>query len=216
MSETLGLSILQVWTLSAGMMLLLQSLYQPGQVFRSLADPETPAVAKIQRFPLLLLLLPPLFAYLGSGWFGWRLGAEEPLFFDPTARIVISFGYFVLIGFGFLSTVVISVWMASTYGARRTVPLHVALLTVVSAPLAVASVVHLYPDVFINVLVLIPAIAWSMVLLYRGLPIVLGIPPERGMLMSSALVAWLLVAAVSLLGISAALWTYGIGSDMWI
>lgn len=31
------------------------------------------------------------------------------------------------------------------------------------------------------------------------------------MLMSSALVGWLLVAAVSLLGISAALWTAGIG-----
>lgn len=69
------------------MMLLLQSLYQLGQVFRSLVDPESPAVAKMQRYPLLPLLLPSLFAYLGSGWFGWRLGAEKPLFFDHIARI---------------------------------------------------------------------------------------------------------------------------------
>jgi hypothetical protein len=59
--------------------------------------------------------------------------------------------------------------------------------------------------------VLIPTVIWSMTLLYRGLPVVLHIPPERGMLMSSALVGWLLVAAVSLLGLSAGLWTAGLG-----
>ena len=69
----------------------------------------------------------------------------------------------------------------------------------------------MFPHVFFNVLVMIPAVIWSMALLYRGLPVVLHIPPERGMLMSSALVGWLLVAAVSLLGISAGLWTAGLG-----
>lgn len=198
------------------MSLLIRSLYQPIQVFRMLADPDSDAVAQVLRYALFLIFLPPLFAYLGFRWFGLRLGAEEPLFFDGTAQVVISFGYFILISFGFVSTVIISIWMANTYAAKRTAALHIALLTVVSAPLAFASVVHLYPDVFINVLVLIPVIAWSMLLLYRGLPIVLDTPVERGMLMSSSLVAWLLVAAVSLLGISAALWTQGIGVNMWI
>ena len=53
-----------------------------------------------------------------------------------------------------------------------------------------------------------------MNLLYRGLPVVMKIPPERGMLMSSSLVGWLLVAFVSLLGISAGLWTYGLGPSV--
>jgi len=44
--------------------------------------------------------------------------------------------------------------------------------------------------------------------------VVMKIPPERGMLMSSSLVGWLLVAFVSLLGLSAALWTYGIGPNV--
>jgi hypothetical protein len=68
-----------------------------------------------------------------------------------------------------------------------------------------------YPNVFLNMLILIPAMIWSMVLLYKGIPIVLGISPEKGMLMASSLVGWLLVAAVSLLGISMALWTMGFG-----
>jgi hypothetical protein len=101
--------------------------------------------------------------------------------------------------------------MASTYGASTSLGRHFALITSVGEPLAVVSAVHLYPDVFVNVLVLIPMMMWSMYLLYKGIPIVLGVPPERGMLMASPLVGWLLVAAVSLLGISMRLWTMGIG-----
>ncbi len=50
-----------------------------------------------------------------------------------------------------------------------------------------------------------------MYLLYRGLPVVLRIDPQRGMLMASALIAYLLVAAVSLLGVTVVLWGHGIG-----
>ena len=55
-------------------------------------------------------------------------------------------------------------------------------------------------------LVLVPVLIWSMFLLYRGLPVVLATGPNRGMLMASALIAYLLVALVSLLGITVALW----------
>jgi len=101
--------------------------------------------------------------------------------------------------------------MASIYGARASLGLHFALITIVAAPLAVGSITHLFPDVFLNVLILIPAMIWSMYLLYTGIPVVLEIPPEKGLLMASSLVGWLLVAAVSLLGISVGLWTEGIG-----
>ena len=86
-----------------------------------------------------------------------------------------------------------------------------ALMAVVGAPLAIGSVIHLYPHAFINLLVLVPTLIWSMYLLYRGLPVVLHTGPNRGMLMASALIAYLLVAAVSLLGVTVALWGSGLG-----
>jgi hypothetical protein len=101
--------------------------------------------------------------------------------------------------------------MATTYGARLSLGIHMALITIVGAPLAIGSIMHLYPHVFLNVLILVPTLIWSMYLLYRGLPIVLRIDPQRGMLMASALVAYLLVAAVSLLGLTVMLWIHGIG-----
>lgn len=101
--------------------------------------------------------------------------------------------------------------MSVTYGARHSLGIHFAMITVVGAPLAAGSVIHLYPDVFINIVVLVPTLIWSMFLLYRGLPVVLQISPERGMLMASALIGYLLVAAVSMLGLTVILWGAGIG-----
>jgi hypothetical protein len=186
-------------------------LFSPGGVLRELARDESTLASRLQYCLGLMLLLPPLFSCIGGVVFGWRLGASEPLRLELEQGIIVSFFYFLSLSFGFFSTVVIARWMGRTYGADAPLSVYFSLFTVVSAPLAIASVAHLFPHVFFNVLVLIPALIWCMMLLYRGLPVVLQIPPERGMLMSSALVGWLLVAAVSLLGISVGLWTVGLG-----
>ena len=101
--------------------------------------------------------------------------------------------------------------MASTYRADVSLGAHFALMAVVGAPLTMGSVMHLYPHVFLNVVVLVPALIWSMYLLYTGLPVVLKTDPERGMLMASAIIGYLLVALVTLLGLTVMLWSYGIG-----
>ena len=195
--------------------MLLAVLHTPGQVFREISEGNTQVIGAVQRLTFLLILLPPVFAWIGSTLFGWRLGAADPLYLDDTTRIIVSFFYADALIFGYISTVLIARWMAKTYGGGTT-PTEAlfAFFTVVVAPLSLASAAHLYPHVFFNVLVLIPAMLWSMSLLYRGLPVVMHIPPERGMLMSSSLVAWLLVAFVSLLGLSVALWSAGLGPSI--
>lgn len=194
--------------------LMLRLLFQPNNVFKELAELKPSSIAVFFKVALWFGVLPPLFAYIGASKFGWRLGTVEPLSLQKEILLSISVAYFIALLFGFISTAIVSRWMATTYGARKSLGIHFAMITVVGAPLAVGSIVHLYPDVFINVLVLIPALLWSMYLLYRGLPIVLHITPERGMLMSSSLIGYLLVAFVSLLGITVFLWINGIGPLM--
>lgn len=186
-------------------------LFSPGLVLRELARDESTLATRLQYLLAVLLLLPPVFSCIGGVVFGWRLGASEPLQLGLEQGVIISFFYLLSLCFGFFGTVIIARWMGHTYGAEAPLSVYFSLFVVVCAPLSVASVAHLFPHVFFNVLVLIPALIWCMMLLYRGLPVVLQIPPERGMLMSSALVGWLLVAAVSLLGISVGLWTVGLG-----
>jgi hypothetical protein len=159
-------------------------------------------------------LCPPIFAYIGTRLFGWRLGVVESLSLPPQTVLEIAAAYFALLLFGFLSTAFVARWMSSTYGADGSLQRCIALVTLVGAPLTIGSIVHLYPNAFVNVIVLVPTLIWSMYLLYRGLPAVLKTDPGRGMLMASSLIAYLLVSWVTLLGIIAVLWSRGIGPQV--
>ncbi len=196
------------------LLLMTRLLFQPKAVFNELAELQPSPVSVFFKVALWFGILPPIFAYLGTSKFGWRLGAIEPLFLQKEILFGISFAYFCALLFGFISAAIVSRWMATTYGARHSLGIHFAMITIVGAPLAVGSIIHLYPDLFVNILVLVPALIWSMYLLYRGLPVVLHTTPERGMLMASSLIGYFLVALVSLLGITVVLWSHGIGPSM--
>lgn len=188
-------------------------LIRPTALFTELARHSPSAFDAFFRFALWLALCPPVFAYIGAVNFGWRLGVE-PIELPARVVLAISAAYFVVLLVGILSSALISRWMSSTYGAVEQLGAHIGLIAIVGAPLAVGSVMHLYPQAFYNVLVLVPILIWSMYLLYRGLPIVLRTTPERGMLMASALIAYLLVAWVSLLCLMVVLWNYGLGPTL--
>ena len=196
--------------------LMMRLLFKPKSAFNELADLEPSPFAVFFKFAMWLGLMPPVFAFFGASKFGWRLGTIEPLFLSNEVLLGISCAYFFALLLGFISGAIVSQWMATTYGARHSLGIHFAMITVVGAPLAIGSIIHLYPHVFINIMVLVPVLLWSMYLLYRGLPIILQTTPERGMLMASSLIGYFLVALVSLLGITVALWTQGIGPSMGI
>lgn len=189
-------------------------LFAPNQVFEELSETRPEPHVVFFRYIIWLAIIPPLFSFIGASLFGWRLGAAEPLYVPTGQLVLISIGYFFMLLFGFVSTAIVAQWMADTYGARHSLGIHFALVTIIALPLVVGSAVHLFPHVFVNIVVFIPVLMWSMYLLYRGLPVVLKISPERGMLMASALIGYLLVAAVSLLGITVALWGGGIGPSI--
>ena len=194
--------------------LLIKSAFRPKAAFAELAEAQPDPHAVFFRQTLWLALLPPVFVFIGTANFGWRLGAAAPLRLGADALVLVGIGYFLTLWGALVGTAVVARWMAVTYGARQHFGVHLALVGQVAAPLALASLCHLFPHVFLNLLVLIPALLWSLYLLYTGLPVALRTGPERGMLMASSLVAWLLVGAVSLLGLTVALWTGGIGPSL--
>ena len=189
-------------------------LLHPKAAFAQLAEGEPPPVGVFFRHIVWLAVLPPTLVFVGASNFGWMLGAAEPLHMETTQRALVSLGYFSALLLGLALTAVAGRWMAPTYGASRAFGSHLALVAIVAAPLAAGSVVHLFPHVFLNLLLLIPALLWSLYLLYTGLPVALGVTPERGMLMASSLVGFLLVGAVMLLGVTVVLWSAGIGPPM--
>ena len=192
----------------------LNAIRQPASAFEALAEANPDPLAVFFRRIVWLALLPPAFAFIGASIFGWRLGAAQPLYLPSDALTLISIAYFFTLLFGLVSTAFVGRWMAPTYGASDALGTHLALVGIVAAPMVAGSVLHLFPHVFVNLLVLIPALIWSMYLLYKGLPVVLKTSPEQGMLMASSLLAYLLVGAVTLLGLTVALWAGGIGPSI--
>ena len=185
-------------------------LFKPGAVFAEIAQHDVSAPAVFFGCAIWLGLFPPLFAYIGTMLFGWRLGVE-PLFLPASTVLGVAAAYFALLLVGFLSAAFVVRWMAVTYGADASLGRCLSLITLVGAPLAVGSVAHLYPHAYLNVVVLVPALIWSMYLLYRGVPVALKTDPSRGVLLASSLIAYLLVAWVSLLGNTVVLWSHGVG-----
>ena len=194
--------------------LIFRLLLRPAGVFEELSETRPDPHVIFFKYLVTLALLPPVFSYIGAANFGWRIGAAQPVYLAGGDLVILSIIYFFVLLFGFVSTAMVAQWMAATYGARQSLGIHFAMVVIVAAPLVAGSVIHLFPHIFINVLVLIPTLMWSMFLLYRGLPVVLKISPERGMLMASALIGYLLVAAVSFLGLTVALWGRGIGPSI--
>jgi len=188
-------------------------LVDPQRAFADIAARPPSSAQAFFGAALWFGLCPPLFAYIGTRLFGWRLGVDT-LVLPPRTVLEIAAAYFAALLFGFLSTAFVARWMSSTYGADGSLQRCIALVTLVGAPLTVGSIVHLYPNAFVNVIVLVPTLIWSMYLLYRGLPVVLKTDPGRGMLMASSLIAYLLVSWVTLLGITAVLWSRGIGPQV--
>ncbi len=193
---------------------LLTVLFQPKRVFEDLAVAEPSSWRVFFKFMIWFALLPPLFAYIGGSRYGWDLGAASPLRLSSNELLTVSAFYYVALLAALVSTAFISRWMSVTYGARNSLGVHMAMVAILAAPIAFGSIIHLYPHVFINLLVLIPALIWAMYLLYAGIPVALGISPERGILMASSLVGWLLVAFVTLLGITVGLWAHGLGPSI--
>jgi hypothetical protein len=99
--------------------------------------------------------------------------------------------------------------MSDTYGANSSLTKGIVIVGLTSTPLFIAGLVGFYPVLWIDLLIGVAAVSWSVYLLYLGIPIVMGIPEERGFLFSSAVVGVALVILICMMVGSVILWDYG-------
>jgi len=102
-------------------------------------------------------------------------------------------------------------WMGQTYGANKPLPQCIALSAYTATPLFLIGFAALYPMLWLDMLLGLPALAYSVYLLYTGVPIMMEIPPERGFLFSTAVLGVGLVMLVGVMAASAILWSWGVG-----
>ena len=158
---------------------------------------------------LILAVLPAVAWYYGTTQVGWSVGEGEvtKLTQASATRIIILF-YLAMV-----ATVIVigyfTHWMSVSYGAQSTVMKGISVAAYSATPMFIAGLVGFHPLLWIDMLIGVGAVSWSLYLLYVGIPIVMNVPKERGFLFASAIVAVCLVMLIVIMSASVILWDMG-------
>ena len=160
-------------------------------------------------YVLILAAIPPVSGYFGTTIFGWQFGARDAVKLTHESALTIAVAYYVVMLVGVFTMGAMIQWMGKTYGTDQPLSRTVTLAAYTATPLFLVGIFELMPILWLNFLVGLPALGYTVVLLYIGLPIMMGISEEKGFLFSSAVLAVGLVALVCMMVATAILWGYG-------
>lgn len=183
---------------------------QPHKEWRSIRDNDKKIWQIYAELVLFLAFIPPFAGYYGTTEIGWRFGIEDPQMLTKASALNIAILYYL----GLLIAVFLVGkalhWMAPVYDANPTLAQSVKVAALSATPLFLVGLMQFYPTLWINFLLGLPALAFSVYLLFTGMPIVMGIPKEQAFLLSSSLLTFGMVALVASLAGIVILWSLGL------
>ena len=191
-------------------------LINPQKTWHKIKEDGRGTVAVLLGHTAILGLIPPVCAYFGTTRVGWTIGYADPVRLTESSALPISVIYYLVILFSIYVLGRMIHWMNITYGTNCSVSRCVNLAAYPATPLLLVGVVQLYPALWLNYLIGLPALAYSIYLLYSGTEIMMELPRERAFLMASAILAVCLVALVGVLAATVTLWGLGIGPGFMI
>jgi len=160
-------------------------------------------------YVFLLAAIPPVSGYFGTTRFGWEIGAREAVKLSPESALVIAIAFYLVMLIGVFSMGLMIHWMGQTYSADQPLSRCITLAAFVATPLFLVGIFELFPIIWLNFVIGLPALAYTVYLLYTGVPIMMEVNEERGFLFSSAVLAVGLVALICMLAAMAILWGNG-------
>jgi hypothetical protein len=185
-------------------------LVQPNTQWRKVAQLPAATMTTMVLYPCIMALLPAVAWYYGTTKVGWTVGDGDAirLTTDSALAIIILF-YLAMIAAVAIIGYFIH-WMADTYGANSSFAKGIVIAGFTATPLFLAGLTGFYPLLWLDLLLAVVAVCWSVYLLFLGIPIVMDIPEERGFLFSSAVIAICLVMVICIMVGSVILWDFGV------
>ena len=159
---------------------------------------------------MILAAIPAISGFIGTTQFGWQIGAGDPVKLTLESAGMISILYYFAMLVGVFAIGWMIHWMGGTYNVDVPLSQCVVLAAYTATPLFLIGIMELYPVLWVNLVVGIVALAYTVYLLYTGVPVMMEISEDRGFLFSSAVLAVGLVAFVALLAVTAILWGMGL------
>ena len=163
---------------------------------------------------LLIALIPAVCSYFAATYIGWHPGAGELLFLTPESAMFMSIGMYLGLIVGVMALAYLAFWMGRTFDADPTYTQALELASYTATPLFMVGLAVLYPVLWFIMIVGLIGLAYSVYLLYAGVPIIMNIPEEKGFIYASSVVTAGLVLLVALMASSIILWSIGLGPMM--
>lgn len=99
--------------------------------------------------------------------------------------------------------------MAQTFDAKPELSKCVVLASYIAMPLFVSGITALYPVLWIDMLIGLAAMAYTVYLLYIGIPTVMNIPREQGFIFSTSVLTVGMVGLICVMVMTVLLWSTG-------
>ena len=163
------------------------------------------------RYVIPLALITPVCGFIGATQVGWPVAGADELFMTSYSAFRIAVLSFIAILVSITMIGKMVQWMGQTYDAQQPLSRCISLAAFCITPLLLIGFAMLYPPLWFIYLVGLPALGYSVYLLYTGVPIMMEVSTDRGFLFSSAILTVGLIALVGLLAVTVSMWSFGLG-----
>jgi hypothetical protein len=185
-------------------------LVKPSAQWRTIADLPEKSLNTLILYPCLFAILPAVAWFYGTSQVGWTVGEHgDPIKLTVESARQISILFYLAMLASIAAIGYFIHWMSHTYGADSSFAKGIVIAGLTATPLFITGLVGFHPVLWVDLLIGVAAVSWSVYLLYLGIPIVMGIPEERGFLFSSAVLAIAMVIMICLMVGSVLLWDMG-------
>lgn len=162
---------------------------------------------------IVMALIPAICGYYAAAHIGWTIGVGDPIrISQSSAQFMAVAMYFALVIGVFVLAYLIQ-WMAKTFDSKPSFIQCIELAAYTATPMLMVGVAALFPVLWFVTLAGLAAVSYSVYLLYSGVPIMMNIPEEKGFIYSSSVVTCGLVLLVTIMALSAIMWTMGFGPE---
>ena len=158
---------------------------------------------------VILSLIPAVSGFVGTSQIGWQIGTGDPVKLTSASAAQIAVLYYFAMVAAVIGVGVVIRWMGQTYGADQPLSKCMVLASLTASPLFLIGLMQLYPLLWLNFVVGLVALGFTVFIFYSGVPVMMQISQERGFLFASAMLAFGLVTLVAMLAVTVLLWGAG-------
>ena len=134
-----------------------------------------------------LALIPSVAVYYGLSQTGWQLGGSMVHYMEPESALWVAIGLYIGTVLAVLCNGYAIYWMEKTYGSSSDFDTCMVLGVYISSPLMMAGIVLFWPHLGLVMTAYLLAVCMALYLMFTGLPIMMDVPEDKGVLYSMSI-----------------------------